>query len=174
MTKSHALPGLRLGYLLAPPAVADAISAVRPPWSVNAGALRAGLAALAPEAEAHVERARASVRESRAILTVGVERLGYPVMPSSANFLLVAVGDGAAFRRALLPHGLVVRDCASFSLPAYVRVACRLPDECRRLLAAVEQVLAETPALRVSSERMRALRAERVPQLIRGEGDQRE
>ncbi len=54
MTKDHALPGLRLGYALAAPEVAQALEAVRPPWSVNAGALRAGLAALEPDALAHV------------------------------------------------------------------------------------------------------------------------
>ena len=47
MTKDHALPGLRLGYALASPEIAQAMEAVKPPWSVNAGALRAGLAALA-------------------------------------------------------------------------------------------------------------------------------
>lgn len=140
MTKDHALPGLRLGYLLAAPEVARAVEAVRPPWSVNAGALRAGLAALQPAAERHVERARALVGQSRRRLAEGFARVGYPVHPSAANFVLVEVGDGAAFRRALLPHGLVVRDCASFGLPAHVRVACRLPEQCARLLAAVEAV----------------------------------
>jgi histidinol-phosphate aminotransferase len=135
LTKEHALPGLRLGYLLAAPQVAGAIEAVRPPWSVNAGALRAGLAALEPEAQAHLARAVDCVRVSRQRLTTGFERLGYRVWPSRANFVLVEVGDGAAFRRGLLSRGFVVRDCASFGLPRCIRVACRLPDECDRLLA---------------------------------------
>ena len=123
MTKDHALPGLRLGYLLASPSVAQAVAAVRPPWSVNAGALRAGLAALQPEAQAHVERARALVAESRAYLTRELERLGYSVTPSAANFVLVDVGDArrvssraaaawvwwcATARRSACPHA-----CAS-------------------------------------------------------------
>jgi histidinol-phosphate aminotransferase len=137
LTKDHALPGLRLGYLLAASTITRAVEAVRPPWSVNAGALRAGLAALEPAAEAHVARARTLVTESRQLLTDGLSALGYAVTPSEANFVLVQVGDGAAFRRSLLPHGLVVRDCASFGLPAFVRIACRLPDDCRRLLGAV-------------------------------------
>src|SRR5205807_5343158 len=107
MTKDEALPGLRLGYLLAGPEVASAVERMRPPWSVNAGALRAGLAALEPEAEAHVARARAVVRHSRKLLAGGFTQLGFQVQPSAANFVLVDVGDGAGFRRALLPHGLV-------------------------------------------------------------------
>lgn len=143
MTKDHAIPGLRLGYLLAAPAVARAVEAVRPPWSVNAGALRAGLATLEPEATAHLERARSVVRASRRLLVDGFTQLGFAVRPSAANFVLVEVGDGAAFRRALLPRGFVVRDCASFGLPGFIRVACRRPRECRRLLDAVEQALPE-------------------------------
>jgi histidinol-phosphate aminotransferase len=140
LTKDHALPGLRLGYLLAAPEVARAMEAVRPPWNVNAGALRAGLATLEPEARAHVDRARALVANSRTLLTEGFSRLGYAVQPSVANFVLVEVGDAAAFRHALLPHGLVVRDCTSLGLPAHVRVACRLRDQCVRLLEAVARL----------------------------------
>jgi histidinol-phosphate aminotransferase len=137
LTKDQALPGLRLGYLLAAPELARAAEAVRPPWSVNAGALRAGLAALTPAAEAHVVRARAVVATSRDLLTRGFSRRGFRVWPSQANFVLVEVGDGGAFRRSLLPRGLVVRDCASFGLPGHVRVACRRPEECQRLLDAL-------------------------------------
>ncbi len=140
MTKDHALPGLRLGYLLAAPSVAQAVAAVRPPWSVNPGALRAGLATLDPEAEQHVLRARRLVAESRTILSDGLRRLGMTVHASDANFVLVEVGDAASFRRSLLPVGLVVRDCTSFGLPTCVRIACRLPSECERLVAAVEQI----------------------------------
>ncbi len=57
-----------------------------------------------------------------------------------ANFVLVDVGDGSAFRRALLPHGIVVRDCTSFGLPSGVRIACRLPEQCTRLLEVVESL----------------------------------
>jgi len=137
LTKDHALPGLRLGYLLASADLARAVEAVRPPWSVNAGALRAGLAMLEPSAQGHVAHARSVIAAARQMLTDGFTCLGYPVAPSLANFVLVHVGDGAAFRRALLPHALVVRDAASFGLPHHVRVACRLPEDCQRLLEVV-------------------------------------
>jgi histidinol-phosphate aminotransferase len=137
LTKDHALPGLRLGYLLASPEIARAAEAVRPPWSVNAGALRAGLATLKPSAQSHVERARSSVAISRTLLTDGFKELGYSVLPSVANFVLVDVGSAPAFRSALLPYGLVVRDATSFGLPGHVRVACRLPGHCSHLLQTV-------------------------------------
>ena len=87
------------------------------------------------------KRERSVVAQSRRLLTDGLMRLGFAVEPSQANFVLVHVGDGASFRRALLPHGLVVRDCASFGLPASVRIACRLPAECQRLIETVARVL---------------------------------
>jgi histidinol-phosphate aminotransferase len=140
LTKDHALPGLRLGYALASPDLASAFEAVRPPWSVNAGALRAGLATLEPQALSHVRRAAAAVSESRHLLINGFSALGYSVHPSVANFVLVDVGDAPAFRRALLPHRIVVRDCTSFGLPSCVRIACRLPEQCTRLLEVVESL----------------------------------
>jgi histidinol-phosphate aminotransferase len=139
LTKDHALPGLRLGYALASSEVAQALERVRPPWSVNAGALCAGLATLTPAAREHVDRARDVVAESRALLTDGFTARGFRVWPSEANFVLVDVGNGDAFRRSLLPRGLVVRDCASFGLPSCVRVACRVQDDCRRLVAALAE-----------------------------------
>jgi histidinol-phosphate aminotransferase len=140
MTKDQGLPGLRLGYLLAALPVAHGIEAVRPAWSVNAGALRAGLAAMEPQAEVHVERARVLVRHARHLLTDGLTRLGFQVEPSSTNFVLVHVGDGARLRRALLHRGFVVRDCASFGLADCVRIACRVPEECEGLLEAIARV----------------------------------
>jgi histidinol-phosphate/aromatic aminotransferase/cobyric acid decarboxylase-like protein len=100
---------------------------------------------LETSARAHVSRARSVIDEARQILTEGFARLGYAVTPSQANFVLVEVGEGAAFRRALLPHGLVVRDAASFGLRHHVRVACRLPEDCLRLLEAVATLRGADP-----------------------------
>jgi histidinol-phosphate aminotransferase len=66
--------------------------------------------------------------------------LAYQVRPSDANFVFVRVGDGRQFRQVLLPHGLVVRDATSFGLPEYVRIACRLPEDCEQLLDLVARL----------------------------------
>jgi len=143
LTKDYALTGLRLGYAAAAPPVIEAIGKVRPPWSVNAAAQAAGVAALGDAA--HAERSRAVLREANAYLLAELHGLGRRVVPSTANFLLLEVGDGARFRQQVLRHGCVVRDCASFGLPGYVRIAVRTLPECRRLVTAMAAVQNEAP-----------------------------
>lgn len=138
LTKDYALPGLRLGYALAAAPIRRALDAARPPWSVNAVAQAAGLAALADED--HLALARDEVRRARVSLTEALAELGLRVIPPAANFVLVEVGDGAAVRAALLRRGLVVRDCASFGLPAQIRIGLRPVAECARLVAALTEL----------------------------------
>ena len=128
------MAGLRLGYAIGTPAAADALDRVRPAWSVNAVAQAAGLAAVRDEA--HLERARAEVRRARAYLTGALGGLGLRVLPSAANYVLVDVGDAAAARAALLARGIVVRTCASFGLPAFIRIGLRTLPECEALVGA--------------------------------------
>jgi len=135
LTKDYALAGLRLGYVAARPEVVDALRTVRPPWSVNALAQAAGLAALADEA--HLAASRAEVLAARRYLIEALSELGFRVHAGAANFLLIEVGDARAFRAALLRRGCCVRDCASFGLPRFVRIGVRTREECARLVEAV-------------------------------------
>jgi histidinol-phosphate aminotransferase len=137
MTKDYGLPGLRLGYALAAPSGIRALAAAQPPWSVNAAAQAAGLAALADSA--HVAAGRRAAAEARAYLTPRLEALGYRCLPSVANFWLVEVGDATALRRRLLERGILVRDCTSFGLPGFIRLAARPIEECERLVAALTE-----------------------------------
>ena len=139
LTKDYALAGLRLGYGIGTRPMADLLRAVQPPWSVNAAAQAAGLAAI--DDEAHLARAQLEVAAARAYLVESLRRLGLRVVPPAANFVLVEVGDGSALRARLLPQGMVVRDCASFGLPEYVRVGIRTRQECTRLVDTLERVL---------------------------------
>ncbi|MCB0083610.1 MAG: hypothetical protein KDE47_21875, partial [Caldilineaceae bacterium] len=59
---------------------------------------------------------------------------------SQTHYFLLDVGDGKAFRQRLLTHGLIVRDCASFGLPAHVRIATRKPEENHTLLTCLNQI----------------------------------
>ena len=138
MTKDYALAALRLGYLVADEAVIDALVRVRPPWNVNAMAQAAGLAAL--EEKAYLERCMARLRDAKKSLVSGMKTLELEPLSSTTHFFLVQVGDAAAYRRALLAQRVQVRDCSSFGLPSYVRIATRRPRENARLLKALQEV----------------------------------
>ena len=140
LTKDHALAGVRLGYLVAQPEVVTRVRALQHVWSVNAVAQAAGRAAL--DDDAHVAAARKLIGEAKAYLLAELQAMGLPAVPSAANFLLVRVGNARDIRGALLRRGVAVRDCASFSLPDYIRVALRKPEECARLVQSLREVLA--------------------------------
>lgn len=141
MTKDHALAGLRLGYLIADPDLVSSMRRIQPAWSVNALAQAAGLAATGDQD--HLDRAKAVIAESKDYLRAGLNGLGIPATDSSANYLLAKVGDAASVRSALLRRRIVVRDCASFGLPEYIRVAARRPEECTLLVEALTEVLGD-------------------------------
>lgn len=139
MTKDHALAGLRLGYALASPEVVVTLKKVQPSWSVNAAAQAAGLAALSDTE--HLRETLSQIAKAKAYLVEELTHLGLRVVPSATNFLLVEVGDGQSLRRKLLSHSLMVRDCNSFGLPEYVRIAARRMEECRKLIEALGQLV---------------------------------
>ena len=139
LTKSHGLAGLRLGYLIGAAGVVEALGQAQPPWSVNAFAQAAGVAALGDDT--HVTEGRRLARRARTMLVDGLERLGLTCVPSRASYWLVKVGDGRQVRDEMLRRGILVRDAGSFGLPAYIRVAARPIDECERLLAVLAGLL---------------------------------
>jgi histidinol-phosphate aminotransferase len=141
MTKDYALTGLRLGYLLACAEIVGAVRRVQPPWSVNAVAQAAGLAVL--QAEEHLQDTLAKTRQVALELRQALLALGLRVRPSDTHFFLVEVGDAAKTRVKLLQRSILVRDCTSFGLPSFVRVATRRPGENHRLIAAWRDLLEE-------------------------------
>ncbi len=141
MTKDYGLAGLRLGYLLADQDLVEQLRSHQPSWSVNAVAQAAGVAALG--CDRHLAEARALVNAAKACLESGLRGLELEPIPSAANFLMVKVGRAADRRRALLQRGMCVRDCSSFGLPDHIRIAVRKPEECRRLVSALREVLAD-------------------------------
>ncbi len=139
LTKDCALPGVRLGYLLAGPDVIARVAAAQPPWSVSAAAIACGLAAL--DDGGHVARTTAALRGEAIRLAGRLAGQGWPVLPSATHFMLIEVGDAAGARATLLrQHRIQVRNCASFGLPGFIRVAARLPEENERLIEAMSRI----------------------------------
>ena len=143
LTKALAIPGLRAGYAVAAPALADAVRAVRPPWSANALAL-AALAAAArhpAEIEAIADRVAAE-RDDLAARLAAIE--GVRTWPSVANFCLVEVRNGGEVAAALRARGIAVRPAASFPGldDRHIRITARDPDANARLAAALAEEVA--------------------------------
>ncbi len=140
LTKDHAIPGVRLGYLLAAPAFARRIEAARPPWTTSAIAQAAGLAALAEEA--FLADSRTRLLADRRALADELRTLGLQPVPSCTGFLLVSVEDGARMRGRLLSRRILVRNGASFGLPRHIRIAARPAADRDKLHSALRAVLA--------------------------------
>jgi len=138
MTKDYALAGLRLGYAIGHPDVIEAVHHVRPAWNVNALAQAAGDIAI--DQFISMRKTIVALHKDKDDLVTGLRSLELQPLPSMVHYFLVNVGDGAAFRSKLLKHKIMVRDCASFGLPEYVRIATRTPEDNAKLLAAVEAI----------------------------------
>lgn len=143
LTKLLSVPGLRAGYALAPPRLAAAIEAMRPPWSVNAIALAVLRAAAEHPAEvaARAERSAAEGADlARRLQAID----GVRTWPSVTNFSLIEVVDGPAVAAALKARGIAVRPASSFPGlgPGHLRITARDPDSNALVTAAIAQALA--------------------------------
>ena len=138
LTKDYALTGLRVGYAMASPSIIESLEKVQPPWSVNAFAQAATVAAL--HDEDHLRDSLAMLACAKNDLGSDLTRLGLRVVPSATHFFLVQVPSASEFARQLRERKIIVRDGTSWSLPKFVRIATRTPKENARLVSAIEEM----------------------------------
>ncbi|MBK5936771.1 histidinol-phosphate transaminase [Halorhodospira halophila] len=139
-SKVHGLGGLRAGYALSHPAVAELMNRVRQPFNCSGPAQAAAVASLA-DCE-YLERSVALNTEQRAVLRRGLEELGFAPLPSAGNFLTFDAGDRAAeLNEGLLRSGVIVRPVDAYDLPGHLRVSVGTPVENRTFLAALSRQL---------------------------------
>src|SRR3712207_4575115 len=124
-SKIYGLAALRLGWMVGPAHVVDAVNRIRGPFNVNGAAIAAGVAAIADDA--HVAAAGAHNDEWLPWLTREIGALGLAVTPSVGNFLLVhfptASGRTAKDADAFLTsRGLVLRRVDPYGLPNALRL----------------------------------------------------
>jgi len=138
MSKAFAFAGGRLGYLVAAPAVIEAVLLVRLPYHLSALTQAAARAALRHSAETLA--GVAALMSERDRVSTALQRAGFRVVPSDANFLLFGefADAGTAWQR-YLDDGVLVRDVG---IPAHLRVTIGLPSENNAFLAASEGLAA--------------------------------
>ena len=141
LSKAFGLAGLRVGFGLAAPAVADVMNRVRQPFNVNHLAMVAACAAL--QDDAFIARSRAVNAAGLEQLKRGFERLGLEYLPAYGNFITVKVGAADRVYRAMLAEGVIVRPIAGYGMPEHLRVTVGLPEHNERFLASLERALAQ-------------------------------
>jgi histidinol-phosphate aminotransferase len=139
-SKLYGLAGLRVGYGITEPWLADLLNRVKPPFNVNSIAQAAAIAAL--DDHEHVAGSLENNRNGLAYLKEELEKLGLLVIPTQANFIMFRLsGDAGPVYEALLKKGVIVRYLASFGLSDCIRVTIGTGDENRRFITALTEVL---------------------------------
>lgn len=140
-SKAYGLAGLRAGYALSHPTVADLLNRVRQPFNNNSLALLAAEVALADQD--HVKASVELNTRERARLAVALMKMGLRVLPSQANFLAVDFGrDAKPVHQGLLERGVIVRPMASYNMPSFLRVSIGTEMQNTRFITALGEVLA--------------------------------
>lgn len=139
LSKAYGLAGLRIGFGLCHPDVADMMNRVRQPFNVNSVAQAAAIASL--QDDDFVARSYALNQAGMAQLTQGFDQLGLSYIRSYANFISVKVGNAAAINQQLLQKGVIVRPVANYEMPEYLRVSIGLFAENAKFLSVLEDIL---------------------------------
>jgi histidinol-phosphate aminotransferase len=142
-SKAYGLAGLRVGYALSHPDLADLLNRVRQPFNVSLPALAAAAAAL--DDRGHLEATLALNRAGIERLSAGLVSLGIGVPESAGNFVLADFGrPAAAINEALLRQGVIVRPVGNYGLPNHLRISTGTAEQNERLLSAMAAALTAT------------------------------
>lgn len=131
LTKTYAIPGLRLGYILSSKEIIGRITASKMPWSVNTLAIEAGLY-IAANKSALTWQVEDLLRDTEVLMAA--LRIHVHVLPTQTNFFLCELvrGTAAELKTYLVEeHGVLIRDAGNFrSLsPKHFRVATQTPEK---------------------------------------------
>jgi histidinol-phosphate aminotransferase len=143
-SKIYGLAALRLGWMYGPAHVVDAINRIRGPFNVNGPAIATGIAAIGDTA--HVEKSRAHNTRWLAWLTEEIGKLGLPVTPSAANFVLIHFPEtkGRTAKEAdafLTKRGLILRQVGVYKLPNALRMSVGTEEANRLVVQALKEFL---------------------------------
>jgi len=144
-SKVYGLAGLRVGFGMCHPKVADLLNRVRQPFNVNSLALAAAVAALGDDdfVARSYEVNGAGMRQ----LENGFKALGLKWIASAGNFVSVEIPQSGGRPQAgvmyekLLRQGIIVRPVAGYGMPNHLRVTIGLQEENERFLSALGQAL---------------------------------
>ena len=135
-TKTYAIPGVRLGYLLCSNSkLCGKIQMQLPEWNLSTFAQAAGVAAAGEET--YVRESAAYVRDERIRLTSELRKMGIQAFDSEVNYILI-YSEAPLYDR-LLGKKILIRDCSNFAglTSGYYRIAVRTREENEMLWKAI-------------------------------------
>jgi histidinol-phosphate aminotransferase len=139
-SKAYGLAGLRVGYGVMPEGIQGLLNRVRQPFNVSSLAQVAAIHAL--DDTPFLERTLRVVHDGLDYLFAELDRMGVRYFPTQANFFLIDVGrDAAGVFEKMLRRGVIVRSMVSYGFPHYIRINAGLPEENRRFLQALKEVI---------------------------------
>lgn len=144
LSKSRSLAGLRVGYAIGQRPLIDALERVKD--SFNSYPLdrvaQAGAAA-AVDDRAWFDETRTKVIETRERVTGALRQRGFEVLPSQANFVFARhpSHSGETLAKGLRDRAVLVRHFAKPRISDFLRITIGTPEECDRLIAAVEEIV---------------------------------
>jgi len=139
-SKMYGLAGLRIGYAVSHPDVADLLNRVRQPFNANLIAQAAALASLTDEQ--HIKNSVESNRKGLQQLREGLDLQGLNCIPSIGNFITVDIRqDAGPVYNELLKEGVIVRPVANYGLHNHLRITVGTEQQNARVLCALKKVL---------------------------------
>ena len=140
-SKIFGLAGLRVGYGVSSPELADFLNRVRQPFNVNSLALVAAEAAL--DDEQHLKQSREMNETGMAYLIEECNKRGLGYIPSAGNFLSINFSRPAQdIFQAMMQQGVIVRPIANYGMPNFLRVTVGSEDENHRFVEVMDRVMA--------------------------------
>ena len=143
-SKSHALAGLRVGYAVGDPALIEALTRVKDSFnSYPLDRLAIAGAAAALDDREYLEKTRQAVMNSRSVLVAGLEKLGFMVLPSAANFVFARHPNHDAARLAaeLRQRSIIVRHFKQPRIDQYLRITIGTDRQCEQLTRVLQEIL---------------------------------
>ena len=142
LTKSFALPGIRIGYAVASKQMIKVLEKIKIPWSVNSLAQNAANVAL--KDKSHIVKSNLIIKKELNYLTNKINRLnGFYCDNSYTNFILIKIKkDSTRLQKKLLEQNILIRDCKNFRglNNHYIRIAVKSHKDNLKLVKALENL----------------------------------
>jgi histidinol-phosphate aminotransferase len=139
-SKIYALAGLRIGYSLSNPEIADLLNRVRQPFNTNMLAQEAALASL--DDEIHVSKSVSLNNAGKEYLQQALDEMGIVYLPTMGNFISINLKqEGLPVYEKLLQKGVIVRPVANYNMPEYLRVTIGTAEQNQRFIKTLSEIL---------------------------------